>query len=133
MRFGNTRALSGRLLVTRAGGYLACIDPDSIAQAYVDAVSHRLGDELYFIEKLPENVLYLGFIAKAWPNARIVHLHRHPMDACFAVYKQSFFRFAYSLDDLAQYYLAYDRLSRHWHEMLGPRLVELNYEDLVGD
>ena len=107
--------------------------PDSIAQAYVDAISHRLGDEPYFVEKLPENVLYLGFIAKAWPNARIVHLRRHPMDACFAVYKQSFFRFAYSLDDLARYYLAYDRLSRHWRTVLGSRIVELNYEDLVRD
>lgn len=108
-------------------------DPGSIAQAYVDAVSHRLGDEPYFVEKLPENVLYLGFIAKAWPGAKIVHLRRHPMDACFAVYKQSFFRFAYSLDDLARYYLAYDRLSRHWREVLGHRMVELNYEDLVSD
>jgi hypothetical protein len=55
------------------------------------------------------------------------------MDACFAVYKQSFFRFAYSLDDVAQYYLAYDRLSRHWRETLGSRLVEFRYEDLVTD
>lgn len=108
-------------------------DPGSIAQAYVDAVSHRLGTEPYFIEKLPENVLYLGFIAKAWPNARIIHLRRHPMDACFATYKQSFFRFAYSLDDLAEYYLAYDRMSMHWREILGPRMIELNYEDLVTD
>ncbi|MGB5255778.1 MAG: sulfotransferase [Woeseiaceae bacterium] len=106
-------------------------DPESIASAYVEAVSHRLGDEPYFVEKLPENVLYLGFIAKAWPDAKIVHLRRNPMDACFAVYKQSFFRFAYSLDDLARYYLAYDRLSRHWREILGSRLVEVNYEDLV--
>lgn len=106
-------------------------DPRSIAVAYFDAVAHRLDDEPYFIEKLPENVLYLGFIAKAWPDAKIVHLHRHPMDACFAMYKQSYFRFAYSLDDLAEYYLAYDRLSRHWREVLGPRLVEVNYEDLV--
>jgi hypothetical protein len=108
-------------------------DPESIAKAYVDAVSHRLGDEPYFVEKLPENVLYLGFIAKSWPDAKIVHLRRHPMDACFAVYKQSFFRFAYSLDDLARYYLAYDRLSRHWRTVLGSRMVELNYEDLVSD
>lgn len=108
-------------------------DPGSIAQAYVDAVAHRLGDEPYFIEKLPENFLYLGFIAKAWPDAKIIHLRRNPMDACFAAYKQSFFRFAYSLDDLAQYYLAYDRLSRHWRHTLGARLVEVNYEDLVAD
>lgn len=55
------------------------------------------------------------------------------MDACFAAYKQSFFRFAYSLDDVARYYLAYDRLSRHWRETLGSRMVELRYEDLVAD
>jgi tetratricopeptide (TPR) repeat protein len=108
-------------------------DPDSIAQAYMDAVSHRLDESPFFIEKLPENVLYLGFIAKAWPNAKIVHLRRYPMDACFAMYKQSYFRFAYSLDDLGEYYMAYDRLSRHWRETLGSRMIELNYEDLVSD
>ena len=108
-------------------------DPETIAAAYLEAVSHRLGDEPYFVEKLPENVLYLGFIAKAWPDAGIVHLRRNPMDACFAVYKQSFFRFAYSLDDLARYYLAYDRLSRHWRSLLGSRLIEVSYEDLVSD
>ncbi len=105
----------------------------SIAAAFIEALSHRLGDEPYFIEKMPENVLYLGFVAKAWPNARIIHLRRNPMDACFAVFKQSYFRFAYSLDDLAQYYLAYDRLSKHWRAVLGERMLELNYEDLVTD
>ena len=86
-----------------------------------------------FIEKLPENFLYLGFIAKAFPEARIVHLRRNPMDACFAMYKQSFFRFAYTLEDLAEYYLAYDRLHRHWSEVLGDRLIEVQYESLVAN
>lgn len=104
-----------------------------LAEDYMDAVAYRLGTEPFFIDKLPENVLNLGFIAKAWPDAKIVHLRRHPMDACFAMYKQSYFRFAYDLDDLAAYYLAYDRLSRHWRETLGERLVELEYEQLVAD
>lgn len=104
-----------------------------VAAGYVEAVAYRLGGAPFFIDKLPENVLYLGVIAKAWPKARIVHLRRHPMDACFAMYKQSYFRFAYTLDDLAEYYLAYDRLSRHWREVLHDRMVEVRYEDLVGD
>ncbi|MBT8109075.1 MAG: sulfotransferase, partial [Gammaproteobacteria bacterium] len=108
-------------------------EPGSIASAYVKAMSHRLGDKPFFVEKLPENVLYLGFIARSWPDARIIHMRRHPMDACFALYKQSYFRFAYSLDDLADYYLAYDRLSRHWREMLGDRMIEVEYENLVSD
>ncbi len=108
--------------------------PAEIAKAYLESIQHRLiGNEPYFVEKMPENVLYLGFIAKAWPKAKIVHLRRHPMDACFAMFKQSYFRFAYTLEDLAKYYLAYDRLSSHWRDTLGSRMVELNYEDLVAN
>ena len=70
-----------------------------------------------FIEKFPENFLYLGFIAKAWPDARIVYLRRNPMDACFAMYKQSYFRFAYTLENLGRYYVAHDRLLRHWRSV----------------
>lgn len=127
-RAGNAIGISDSQIRAAAGR-----EPASIAKAYMDAVGHRLDASPYFIEKLPENALYVGFIAKAWPNARIVHLRRHPMDACFAMYKQSYFRFAYSLDDLAEYYLAYDRLSKHWREIIGSRMIELNYEDLVGD
>jgi len=104
-----------------------------IAAAYLKAVRFKFGDSPMFIEKLPENVLYLGLIAKAYPHARIIHLNRHPMDACFAMYKQSFFRFAYTLDDLGRYYVAYNRLLNHWRETLKDRLIEVEYESLVAD
>jgi tetratricopeptide (TPR) repeat protein len=103
----------------------------AIADGYLAEIAYRLGKAPFFIDKLPENVLHLGFIAKGWPKARIVHLRRNPMDACFAVYKQSYFRFGYTLDDLARYYLAYDRLSRHWRKVLGDRMLEVGYEQLV--
>jgi hypothetical protein len=47
------------------------------------------------------------------------------------MYKQSFFRYSYSLDDLGRYYVAYERLRQHWNEVLGDRIVELGYEALV--
>jgi hypothetical protein len=55
------------------------------------------------------------------------------MDTCFAMYKQSFFKFAYTLDNLGRYYVAHDRLLRHWKMLLGDRLVEIEYEALVAD
>ena len=55
------------------------------------------------------------------------------MDACFALYKQSYFRYAYTLDDLGRYYVAHDRLREHWRDVLGERLIEVDYESLVGD
>jgi len=104
-----------------------------IANGYMDAVHYRLTDRPIFIDKLPENFLYLGFIAKAFPDARIIHLRRNPMDSCFAMYKQSFFKFAYTLESLGRYYVAYDRLRRHWEEVLEDRLIEVEYESLVTD
>lgn len=106
---------------------------DQIASAYLQAVSYRLAGRPMFIDKFPENFLYLGFIARAFPQARIVHLRRNPMDTCFAMYKQSFFRYAYKLEDVGRYYVAYDRLLRHWRGVLCERLIEVQYEHLVAD
>jgi tetratricopeptide (TPR) repeat protein len=115
---------------------VARIDMDLIARGYLETVSYRLGDEPMFIDKLPFNFLYLGFIARAFPNARIIHLGRNPMDSCFSMYKQVFtwaYKFSYSLDNLGRYYVAHDRLSKHWRELLQGRLIEVEYESLVSD
>ena len=52
------------------------------------------------------------------------------------MYKQVFtwaYKFSYSLESLARYYVAHDRLAQHWRRVLGPRLIEVRYEDLVSD
>lgn len=111
-------------------------DISEVSATYLHALAYRMGPEPFFIDKLPFNFLYLGFIAKAWPEARIVHLVRNPMDSCFSMYKQMFtwaYLFSYSLEDLGRYYIAYDRMRRHWRDVLGDRLVEVHYEDLVSD
>ena len=107
-----------------------------LSDGYLNAVSYRLGDMPFFIDKLPFNYLYLGFIAKAFPHARLIRLKRNPMDGCFAMYKQVFtwaYKFSYTLDSLGRYYAAYDRLFDHWRELLGDRLIEVDYELLALD
>lgn len=95
------------------------------------------GDALRQIDKTPLNILYLGIVAAALPNARIVHLRRHPMDACYAMYKTLFrmgYPFSYDLDDLARYWLGYDALMAHWRRVLpAERFLEVDYEDLVAN
>jgi len=111
-------------------------DPGLVANGYLNAVRYRLGDKPFFIEKLPENFLYLGFIARAWPDAGIIYLRRHPMDTCFAMYKQVFtwaYKFSYSLEGLGRYYVGHERLLDHWRKQLGSRLIEIDYESLVAD
>jgi tetratricopeptide (TPR) repeat protein len=109
-------------------------DAGLIGADYLDRVGFLLGPECHFVDKLPFNSLYLGFIAKAFPTARFVLLSRHPMDACFAMYKQVFtgaYKFSYTQESLARFYIAYRRLVQHWRETLGGRIVDIDYEAFV--
>lgn len=87
-------------------------------------------------DKTPLNFLYVGLIALSLPQARIVHVRRGAMDACYAMFKTLFrmgYPFSYSIDDLAQYRVAYDRLMQHWRTVLPERMIEIEYEALVAD
>ena len=89
-----------------------------------------------FVDKLPLNYLYCGLIHMALPNARILHLTRHPMAVCYAVYKTLFkdaYPFSYDLGELARYYSAYRRLMRYWHSALPGVILDVSYEALVGN
>ena len=94
-------------------------------------------DNVRFIDKTLENYLYCGLIHAALPSAKIILVQRHPIDSCWAIYKAHFrgkFSFSYHQTELADYYLAYRRLSRHWRAALPPDvLMEINYEDIVRD
>jgi tetratricopeptide (TPR) repeat protein len=113
-------------------------DPSDIGRRYVEQVAaFRVSADTRFIDKTLQNYLYCGLIHAALPAARIVLVQRHPMDACWAIYKAHFqgkFAFSYHQIELAEYYLAYRRLSRYWRATLPPEvLMEINYEDIVRD
>jgi tetratricopeptide (TPR) repeat protein len=113
----------------------AAADPDAVADHYVRRACRRSGDARV-LEKLPLNYLYLGAIRRALPDAKIIVVKREPLDSCFAMYRTFFmaaYPFSYDFSDLARYYAAYDRLMRHWHEVLGPALCEVEHAALVSD
>lgn len=87
-------------------------------------------------DKLPFNFMHLGVIALLFPKARIIHCRRQPLDNCLSCYFTSFadqIRFANRLDTLGRYYLDYDRLMRHWHEVLPVEIFDLRYEEMIDD
>ena len=87
-------------------------------------------------EKLPPNLLNAGFIAKALPNAKILHMVRNPADVCFSNLRTYFTQAAaYSYDQLqlADYHAKYLDLMRHWHDVMPGRILDVAYDDLVSD
>ena len=65
-------------------------DWKKVGEAYLQATRPNTGSTPRFIDKLPHNFLYAGFIAKALPNAKLVCLRRNPMDTCLGNFRQLF-------------------------------------------
>ena len=118
----------------------AACDMAQIGKAYLDrAVQHRRDPARRFIDKFPGNFLYVGLIAKALPNAKIVCLRRQPMDVVLSNFKNLFaitsryYDYSYDLAEIAEYYARFDRLMAFWRDRLPGRVLEIGYEDLVAD
>jgi tetratricopeptide (TPR) repeat protein len=89
-----------------------------------------------FIDKMPNNFSHIGLIQAILPNATIIDIRRHPMDACLSAFKQHFAEgqsFSYDLGDLGRYYRCYLGLMDHWDAVLPQKVLHLQYEDLVND
>jgi tetratricopeptide (TPR) repeat protein len=113
---------------------LAQFDGESIARDYLILSLPQRGEQVRFSDKQPTNFFYCALILRAFPNAHIVHLTRHPLAACYAIYKTQFdagFPFAYDLEELADFYIGYRRLMSHWHRVLPGRIHDIAYEDIV--
>jgi hypothetical protein len=97
---------------------------------------HRTRGAPYFIDKMPNNCLYVGLIQLILPNAKIIDARRHPLGGCFSAFKQHFSRgqtFTYDLGDLGRYYADYVDLMAHIDEVLPGRVHRVFYENMVRD
>ncbi len=108
-----------------------------LAEEY-EAYAQRFSDDdtLRVTNKMPSNFLHLGLIALLFANARVIHCVRNPWDTCLSIYFQNFSDsndYAYDLSDIGTYYRQYQRIMRHWRDVLPLRVYELQYEELVAD
>jgi tetratricopeptide (TPR) repeat protein len=108
-----------------------------LAQDYLRTLESQCPQAQHIVDKAPLNADYLGIIHSVFPQARILHMRRDPIDTCLSCYFQSFgsgLNFALDLSDLAHYYAEHARLMAHWHKVLPPGAVfEVQYEELVAD
>jgi len=109
---------------------------DRLAQRYLDMRAGRYPNALQVTDKMPQNFLHLGWIALLFPGARVIHCVRDPLDTCLSCYFQLFtgdHPYAYDLANLGVYYRQYQRLMRHWREVLDIPIFDVSYEALVRD
>lgn len=112
-------------------------DRDELARLYLDRAGlHRSENLPYFIDKTPNNWMFVPLILAIMPNAKIIDVRRDAMACCFANFKQHFASgqmFTYSLEDMGRYYRDYVRMMDHLDDIAPGAVHRILYEDLIAD
>ena len=110
------------------------VDVDDLAREYLERLGRYAPHAARICNKDLGNYLHLGLIAAVFPEARIIHSRRGPLDTCLSCYVQKFAPGAhdYSADlrHLGMAYNDYLALMDHWRR-IGIPMLEVDYEDLV--
>ncbi|MFZ5672133.1 MAG: tetratricopeptide repeat-containing sulfotransferase family protein [Pseudomonadota bacterium] len=107
-----------------------------IADSYVKLLQFHDPNALRIVDKMPHNFANLGMVALFWPQARVIHCKRNPMDTCWSCFQNPLndsHNYSRDLTYLGQYYREYARLMGHWKTLMPGQIYELSYEKLTED
>jgi tetratricopeptide (TPR) repeat protein len=105
-----------------------------LAGQYLEHLQAYSTTARHVTDKMPGNYQRIGLIKTLFPNARIIHCRRNPMDTCVSIYCNYFrgtHNYAYDLRELGLFYREYERLMTHWRNLFGEDIHEIQYEELT--
>lgn len=88
----------------------------------------------YFTDTTPCNFRYLGFIGMMFPNAKLIHIVRDPLDHILQIFFKYFSTgnfWAYDIANIVQYYIEYRRIMTYWEKTLPLDIKTIQYESLI--
>jgi tetratricopeptide (TPR) repeat protein len=92
------------------------------------------GDYERIVDKHPLNFQFVGLILQLFPNAKIIHTMRNPLDTCLSCFFQNFTKgqdYSFDLVRLAHFFNDYRRLMEHWHTMYPGKILNIQYENVL--
>jgi hypothetical protein len=106
----------------------------ALAAQYLNRLAELFPGAAYVTDKRPDNFLYIGLIKRMFPDAKIVHTTRDPLDNCLSIFFLHLDqRMSYALDlmDIGHHYRQYLRLMAHWKSLFAADIIDIHYDALV--
>jgi tetratricopeptide (TPR) repeat protein len=86
------------------------------------------------VDKMPDNIRFLGLIGVLWPGARVILCRRDLRDIAISCWQTGYaFLWSKNWDHIAQRFAVYQRIADHWRRTKPLDWHEVSYENLVGD
>jgi tetratricopeptide (TPR) repeat protein len=112
----------------------ARLDMGMVGSGYLRGLEWRLGKTRHFTDKLPSNLLNVGLICEALPQAKILRMVRDPVETCFSNLRELFSDvnpWSYDPLEMADYHHQSERLAAHWHQAYPGRMLDVDYGALT--
>ncbi len=106
------------------------------ADSYLEQISVMGNTSTNIVDKMPTNFWHIGLISKLFPNAKIIHIKRNPVDTCLSMFFQKFgesMPFTTDLEWIGMYYNDYEKLMSYWDSVLDIKIYNIQYEELVSN
>jgi tetratricopeptide (TPR) repeat protein len=106
------------------------------ASQHITTLREFGGSATRVIDKLPDNIFFMGQIALLFPNARIIVCRRDLRDVCVSCFTNHFtatLNWSTNLEDLGFRAVETERLIDHWLRVVPLRMIEVTYESLVAN
>src|ERR1700682_5501845 len=101
---------------------------ESLAGGYRKTLARLFPGAPCVTDKRPDNYLYIGLIKTLFPDARIIHTTRDPLDNRLSVYFAHLdpaLRYAFALLDIAHHLRQYRRLMAHWRSLYRDDILDV--------
>ena len=109
----------------------------NISREYINNLKKISDNSERVTDKLPINFKWIGLIKILLPNSQIIHCKRNPKDNCLSIFKNYFtsrrLNFAYSLNEISEFYNLYHDLMNHWKNILPKFIFEIKYEKIINN
>lgn len=106
----------------------------NLANDYINKLQGYSENARRITDKMPLNAIHLGLINILFPNSKIIHCLRDPIDTCLSIYFQNFANtdtYVYNLTAIGLHYLQYKRIMEHWGKVLRIPILNIQYEELI--
>ncbi len=122
----------------RAFDILQTIDAETVqrlAQSHLERLRIINNSAERILDKMPDNYLYVGFMALLFPRARFLHCCRDIRDVAVSCWITHFrdIPWANDFDLMVSRFAQYRRVMDHWKTVLPVPMLDVHYEEMVED
>jgi tetratricopeptide (TPR) repeat protein len=108
--------------------------PTEVRRRYLSMLGTPREGAGIVLDREPMNFLHVPAIRRAFPEARLLHVERDPVDACLSQLSRLFPEHGLAIanvGEIAGAYRDYLRLMAAWHQRLPGAVLDVRYESLV--